>query len=435
MSNVAIRVDGLGKRYQIDPHREPYGSFRDSVANAFRGAGAFFSGNGHRSPSEEFWALRDVSFEVKYGEVMGIIGHNGAGKSTLLKILSRITEPTTGRVTVRGRVGALLEVGTGFHPELTGRENIYLNGAILGMKKAEITRKFDEIVAFAEVERFLDTPVKRYSSGMQLRLGFSVAAHLEPDILIVDEVLAVGDSAFQKKCLGRLRDVVTQEGRPVIFVSHNLQAVQALCTTASQFERGRLVDIGPVRTVIGNYLKALGSGASRREWGDNDPPPGNAQVRLIAIETSSGDNTTGVYSSSSEITVAMEFDVTHVSEDLCVGFDLVTPEGVTVLRTYQTDLPESEWPALRPGRNSWACVIPRGLLNGGSLYVSPRISLHNKLWIVNQEAAVGFEVVLDHGLSPYWNSLSASNRPGLVAPIFNWRTHSRDQVGCAPVAI
>ena len=306
-NNIVISVENLGKKYRIW-HEKPerYSALRDVIANAatapLRAMRARFSkeagaanGNGHNLPvprsslparwstfssprsapspisdlpspirpsrssngsaGEDFWALRDVSFEVKRGEVVGIIGRNGAGKSTLLKILSRITEPTEGRVRVRGRVASLLEVGTGFHPELTGRENIFLNGAILGMTRAEIRKKFDEIVAFAEVEKFLDTPVKRYSNGMYVRLAFAVAAHLEPEILIVDEVLAVGDAQFQKKCLGKMNDVAAKEGRTVLFVSHNMEVVLKLCARALLLASGRRIEAGPVNKVLATYLK------------------------------------------------------------------------------------------------------------------------------------------------------------------------------------
>ena len=262
--DVVIRAEGLGKKYVIghEAERERYPTLRDVLArgarNAWRKTVDMARGRaivaGDRV--EEFWALKDVSFEVKRGEVLGIIGRNGAGKSTLLKILSRITEPTEGRVTINGRVASLLEVGTGFHPELTGRENIYLNGAILGMTRAEIKRKFDEIVAFAEIEKFLDTPVKRYSSGMYVRLAFAVAAHLEPEILIVDEVLAVGDAEFQKKCLGKMREVSRTQGRTVLFVSHNMEAVLKLCTRAICFKTGCIEAIGDAKTIVPAYLSS-----------------------------------------------------------------------------------------------------------------------------------------------------------------------------------
>jgi lipopolysaccharide transport system ATP-binding protein len=251
VSEVAIRVEKLGKRYRIG-ERERYRALRDTLVDAVK---APFRGRRRNAIDTTIWALRDVSLEVATGEVIGIIGHNGAGKSTLLKILSRITEPTEGRAEVHGRVGSLLEVGTGFHPELTGRENIFLNGAILGMKRTEIARRFDEMVAFAEVERFIDTPVKRYSSGMYLRLAFAVAAHLEPEILLVDEVLAVGDAAFQKKCLGRMSDVA-REGRTVLFVSHNLPSVEKLCQRVVVIDGGRVVMEGDPVTCISAYLGA-----------------------------------------------------------------------------------------------------------------------------------------------------------------------------------
>src|SRR6266481_5429272 len=261
MSNNVITVENLSKRYLVG-HREhePHTTFREMLTREARNFArkAIDLAHGRQivqgDEVEEFWALRDVSFEVRRGEVLGIIGRNGAGKSTLLKILSRITEPTRGRVAIRGRVASLLEVGTGFHPELTGRENIYLNGAILGMTQREIRKKFDEIVAFAEVDRFLDTPVKRYSSGMYVRLAFAVAAHLEPEILVVDEVLAVGDHEFQKKCLGKMHDVASREGRTVLFVSHNLAAISELATRAVLMNTGTVEVDGDVTRAISTYL-------------------------------------------------------------------------------------------------------------------------------------------------------------------------------------
>ena len=253
MSDSIIKVENLSKRFIIaHQERERYASLRDVMADGVR---RIFTKNQHANTSqEEFWALKDLNFEVKRGDRLGIIGRNGAGKSTLLKILSRITEPTKGRVTIDGRVASLLEVGTGFHPELTGRENIFLNGAILGMGRAEIRSKFDEIVAFAEVEKFLDTPVKRYSSGMYVRLAFAVAAHLEPEILIVDEVLAVGDAQFQKKCLGKMEDVSTNEGRTVLFVSHNMSTLKSLCSSILYLNQGKFVSMGKVGPTIKEYL-------------------------------------------------------------------------------------------------------------------------------------------------------------------------------------
>ncbi|MEL6492900.1 MAG: polysaccharide ABC transporter ATP-binding protein [Cyanobacteria bacterium J06621_3] len=256
MPDTVIRVENLGKKYAIGHQQEKqqYTTLRDVIANSSKGlAKRFRRGSRIESRStEDFWALKDVSFEIKQGDRVGIIGRNGAGKSTLLKILSRITEPTTGRIEIKGRVASLLEVGTGFHAELTGRENIFLNGAILGMGKSEISRKFDEIVAFSEVERFLDTPVKRYSSGMYVRLAFAVAAHLEPEILVVDEVLAVGDIAFQKKCLGRM-DEVSREGRTVLFVSHNMTAIRSLCNSGIFLSGGQVLNQGEIKDIVTAY--------------------------------------------------------------------------------------------------------------------------------------------------------------------------------------
>jgi lipopolysaccharide transport system ATP-binding protein len=251
MTAPVISVRGLSKLYRIGAQRVRYRTLRESLVYA----SSRLFGRGDRGAAKNtIWALKDVSFDVRRGEAIGVIGRNGAGKSTLLKILSEITYPTEGRVEIRGRVASLLEVGTGFHPELTGRENIFLNGAILGMGRAEIKRKFDEIVAFAEIDRFIDTPVKRYSSGMYVRLAFAVAAHLEPEILLVDEVLAVGDTAFQRKCIGKMNDVATQEGRTVLFVSHNMAAVQSLCSRALLLDQGRVASIGEVEKVIESYL-------------------------------------------------------------------------------------------------------------------------------------------------------------------------------------
>jgi len=255
MADPAIRVERLGKRYMLTHAARP-DTLRDTLTLGVRGLLRRWAGRGPVT-QEEFWALRDIDFTIAHGEVVGLIGRNGAGKSTLLKILSRITEPTTGRIALRGRVASLLEVGTGFHPELSGRENIFLNGAILGMTRQEIRRKFDEIVAFAEVERFLDTPVKHYSSGMYVRLAFSVAAHLEPEILIVDEVLAVGDLAFQKKCLGKMQQVAESDGRTVLLVSHNLVSIQQLCSRVIHLQGGRLAGVGEPVAEIRRYLGAV----------------------------------------------------------------------------------------------------------------------------------------------------------------------------------
>jgi lipopolysaccharide transport system ATP-binding protein len=286
MSEIAIRVENLGKQYRIGSKQERYRTLRDALVDAaaapFRRLASVVRGQSSAAMNEVIWALKDVSFEVKRGEAVGIIGRNGAGKSTLLKILSRITEPTTGWAEIHGRVGSLLEVGTGFHPELTGRDNIYLNGTILGMKRTEIEKKFDEIVAFAEVEKFIDTPVKHYSSGMYVRLAFAVAAYLEPEILLVDEVLAVGDAAFQKKCLGKMENVA-KEGRTVLFVSHNMGTVQMLCCRGVLLNNGIVVLNDDIERVIADYLrdmevKSLCKLADRRDRG------GKGEAKLIDLD-------------------------------------------------------------------------------------------------------------------------------------------------------
>lgn len=295
MGDIAVRVENLSKLYRIGTKQEGYKTFRDSITDAltapFKRVAGLLRGNAAAAANlnETIWALKDVSFEVKKGEVVGIIGRNGAGKSTLLKILSRITEPTSGEAKVYGRVGALLEVGTGFHPELTGRENIYLNGAILGMSREEIKRKFDEIVAFAEVEKFIDTPVKHYSSGMGLRLGFAVAAHLEPEILIVDEVLAVGDAAFQKKCLGKMSEVAG-EGRTVLFVSHNMAAVSNLCTRSILMEHGLIVLDGKTAQSVMRYLENSSELALASDLAHAKRKSSNGLASLEHVKITSGEN-------------------------------------------------------------------------------------------------------------------------------------------------
>jgi lipopolysaccharide transport system ATP-binding protein len=287
MADLAIIAKDLGKQYHLGGRQESYATLRDRIAEAVRSPLSLFRRAGRNSEEQPpLWAVRGVSFEVREGEVVGVIGRNGAGKSTLLKILSRITEPTEGEARVRGRVGSLLEVGTGFHPELTGRENIYLSGAIQGMRRAEITRKFDEIVDFAEVARFIDTPVKRYSSGMYMRLAFSVAAHLEPDILLVDEVLAVGDASFQKKCLGKMEHVA-HNGRTILFVSHNLASINALCGRGILLDKGRVLQDGPVAEVLQTY-GSLGQTDVRLGERTDREGPGPLRFTALRLENESG---------------------------------------------------------------------------------------------------------------------------------------------------
>ncbi len=426
MATPIISVRNLCKRYQLGGALG-HDTLRDHMAHGFRSITRVFRRNGHDGPGQrsskrtEIWALNDVSFDVEQGEVVGIIGHNGAGKSTLLKILSQITDPTSGEVRLRGRTASLLEVGTGFHPELSGRENIYLNGAVLGMTRAEIRSRFDEIVTFSEVADFLDTPVKRYSSGMYMRLAFAIAAHLEPEILVVDEVLAVGDAEFQKKCLGKMHSLAASEGRTVLFVSHNLTAVQQLCTSAIMLERGQLNLRGETRPVVAEYLSRGGNAESVRRWTEAEAP-GNHELKLLSVRVFNEiGGASGVYSSRDDLFVELEFEAHSLPGGLCVGFDLITAESEVVARSYQNDQHPDLWPQLRPGRNVWRCVIPKGLLNAGDYFISPKIGVHNMYYIVNLEGAVRFSIVLDHGVSPFWNSLrSKKNRPGAIAPIFHW---------------
>lgn len=316
-----IEVEKLSKDYQIKGRKHSYLTLRDSMAAAIRAPSRFFSRK--NSPNERFWALRDISFAVPPGGTIGIIGRNGAGKSTLLKILSRITEPTSGRVRLYGRVGSLLEVGTGFHPELTGRENIFLNGAIIGMKRAEINRKFDEIVAFSEIDKFVDTPVKHYSSGMYTRLAFSVAAHLEPEVLVIDEVLSVGDLAFQKKCFGKMSDVAGQ-GRTVLFVSHNMEAVRKICNQSILLDHGRIVSAGKTADVITKYMKEGVSGQSVYEIpppSDDQNPPGFAYK--LVIEDGKGRPSASIPVGSAW-QIRVYFEITRPTDHFIIGIGLFT---------------------------------------------------------------------------------------------------------------
>lgn len=347
MSLPAIEVSGLGKHYVIR-HESRHDNLRDTLHHTARKLWRRFRwGTGFAT--EDFWALRDVSFSIQPGEVVGIVGRNGAGKSTLLKILSRITEPTKGRVTLRGRVASLLEVGTGFHPDLSGRENIFLNGAILGMSRVEIRKKFDEIVAFAGVERFVDTPVKHYSSGMYVRLAFSVAAHLEPDILVIDEVLAVGDAAFQKKCLGKMEEVSRQEGRTILFVSHNLHAVRQLCRSAVLLDAGKVLAQGRAGDVLESYSRGLTSS------GDTFAVPApsldlldRAYLTLVRVENAEG-NQAPEFAVGEPWRVRVQFRVERPMESFVVAVGLLASDGTAI---------QSAWaPPRRVGRGDYEAVF------------------------------------------------------------------------------
>ncbi|HUT56716.1 MAG TPA: ABC transporter ATP-binding protein, partial [Phycisphaerae bacterium] len=370
---TAVRIENLGKRYRIG-QLERYRTLRESIQNAVRAPfrRLLERGNarlpdtspGSHPNGESIWALKDVCFEVKQGEVLGIIGRNGAGKSTLLKVLSRITEPTEGHVEIRGRVSSLLEVGTGFHPELTGRENVFLNGAILGMSRAEIKRKFDQIVAFSGVEKFLDTPVKRYSSGMSVRLAFAVAAHLEPDILVIDEVLAVGDAAFQKKCLGKMGDVA-ESGRTVLFVSHNMQAVNTLCSRVLLLDEGHLTLDGNAREVVETYLQSGAGQAAEVSW-DLDDAPGGEVARLGAVRVVNDCGETAYDQSMDKpITLEMDFWVLRSGAELNTSFHVLNHEGICLFAVGNAQDPEWESRTFQAGLYRSSCCIPAHYLNDG----------------------------------------------------------------------
>lgn len=402
MSSLAISAHSLGKRYRVG-----------QVENAMQRVRRRLAG---RERDSSIWALRDATFDIREGEAVAIIGRNGAGKSTLLKVLSRVTEPTAGYVDLAGRVGALLEVGTGFSAELTGRENVYLNGAILGMNRAEVGRKFDEIVSFAGVERHIDTPVKWYSSGMYVRLAFAVAAHLEPEILIVDEVLAVGDAEFQKQCLGRMSEI-TREGRTVLFVSHNMQIVRRLCHRGILLERGEVSVDGDIEPVVRTYLSSLDTpDDGRRTWYDELLGDDNCRVLEVRV-TDENDQPQATYFTSKPVYVTLEFELGTVSPSLSIAIDIATVDGVVVFHTSFRDVPEHAAPRLVEGRNALRCEIPAELLNSGRYVVNLRISLHTIRWIVYSDGVLHFDVLADHSESLF---LLGANRPGVVLPQINW---------------
>jgi lipopolysaccharide transport system ATP-binding protein len=421
MSNYIVKVENLSKKYIIGENLGKQGSrtFRDIFDHKLRG---IFSKKEREIKKKEttIWALKDVSFEIQEGDIVGIIGRNGAGKSTLLKILSRITEPTIGWIKLHGRVASLLEVGTGFNQELTGRENIYLNGSILGMRKIEIEKKFDEIVAFSELEKFLDTPVKRYSSGMYVRLAFAVAAHLEPDILIVDEVLAVGDMQFQKKCLGKMQDVSKNQGRTVFFVSHNIQAITNMCSRVIQLKSGQKVQDGETSAVVRNYTLADVSHDGSVYWQEEGQSNNDIiQLRYLKLIDSLGNNT-NYFQSTSSIHVQFGFTLKRLDRALTVGFDVTTPEGIVIFRSYHNDLPLEQWPELKLGENILDCTLPSDFFNSGTYIINIRISLHNIKWLVYQDSALCFEVEFTHGKSEYLNNPDRKKN-GIILPILDWK--------------
>lgn len=422
MTKPIIEIENISKCYRIGAHKEPYLSLRDEIAKTARHISASLSRltNRQRTTDQEqsetdFWALRDVSFNIHEGEAVGIIGRNGAGKSTLLKILSQITPPTSGKITMRGRVASLLEVGTGFHPELTGRENIFLNGTILGMTRREVKRKFDEIVAFAEIEQFLDTPVKRYSSGMYVRLAFAVAAHLEPEILVVDEVLAVGDAQFQKKCMGKMSEVA-KGGRTVLFVSHNMAAVENLCKHAVLLDHGKLTMSGPVDKIIAIYLNTAGAPSAEHVWPDPETAPGNDFVRLhkASIHPENGSSKEAI---TVNTPVIMEFEYWNriPGSFLSLSLYMINEAGIRVLNTFPVNAPNSPMPA---GLVRSTCQIPGNILNDGRYSIHFHVVRNRRQVIYDYEGLLVFDVADTSVLRGDW----AGKWTGIVRPHLEWTT-------------
>jgi lipopolysaccharide transport system ATP-binding protein len=415
--SAAIVAEGLSKRYRIGELQASYGTLRDSLAAKFS--------RGPRRPREEIWALRDVSFAVDEGEVLGVIGPNGAGKSTLLKLLTRITTPTAGRAQIRGRVGSLLEVGTGFHPELTGRENVFLNGAVLGMKRREIQRKFDEIVDFSGIGKFLDTPVKRYASGMYVRLAFSVAAHLEPEILLVDEVLAVGDAEFQRRCLGRMEDI-GESGRTVLFVSHNMQTMTQLCDRVMLLQAGRIVADGPSEDVVSGYLQSVHGSGSSRDWPDLESAPGDDLVRLGSVRVVDEDSeTVSAVDVRRPVGIEIGFTVLRHGRPIFPKIKLTTQQGDVAFNAMDTS---ERWDEpTPPGEYLATARIPANLLNEGLLSVE--VGLFS-LAAQRPHVHAGWVDVVSFHVQDPGEGDSARGRftgqwKGVVRPLLEWTVEER----------
>jgi lipopolysaccharide transport system ATP-binding protein len=423
---TAVSVQHLSKRYRIGAaqSRFRYGLLRDVLMDVAMTPVRFarsLRGKGVRggSTATYIWALDDVSFEVEEGKVLGIVGRNGAGKSTLLKVLSRVTEPTKGLVTVRGRVGSLLEVGTGFHPELTGRENIYMNGAVLGMRRAEIDRKFDEIVAFSEVEQFVDTPVKRYSSGMYLRLAFAVAAHLEPEILVVDEVLAVGDAEFQKKCLGKMGDVA-QEGRTVLFVSHNMSAILRLTQETVVLKKGKLLMRGPTQDAVDFYLASGQADSGERKWEPQEIPASAAPFRPISLRLKDArGRIVDTIRSTEPATIEWEYRLAAPLTGLRVGMYLSTMRGEYVFTAFDVDDAGQfeKFGARKTGHYLSRCILPADLLNEGRYTLGVNASSFGVRRYFMDENALSFNVDISGAPGTQWPEL----RHGSVRPRLEWQ--------------
>lgn len=416
-----IRVENISKSYHIGGLDAGYVTFRETVAQAI--VSPFKRLRGIRNaPPEIFWALRDINFEVQQGEMVGLIGHNGAGKSTLLKILSRITIPTIGRTEVYGAIGSLLEVGTGFHPDLTGRENIFLNGTILGIRRSEIARRFDEIVEFSGIEQFIDTPVKWYSSGMYLRLAFAVAAHLDTEVLIMDEVLAVGDTAFQQKSMDKMHEIRNQ-GRTILFVSHSMQAVTRLCHRAILFDKGRLLKDGPAQDVVNEYLGDSWKVTAERVWTHADEAPGNeiARLRRVRIRNEEGDT---VESSEIQNRVGVEltYEVLLPDQVLTPKVDILNEEGIYLFTSHDVS---SEWRRRPRPRGTYVSTIwfPGNFFSEGNLLVNASIASHYPSTSLHaqQERAVTFQIVDRPGTDTARGDY-VGPMPGLIRPLFTWDT-------------
>lgn len=414
-NDIAIKAERLGKEYRLG-ERERYGALRDVLMDWLRRAPKAL-GRRNRRQEQKFWALKDVSFEIPHGQAVGIIGRNGAGKSTLLKVLSRITEPTEGQAIVSGRVGSLLEVGTGFHPEMTGRENVFLSGAILGMSQAEVRRKFDEIIAFAELEKFVDTPVKRYSSGMYVRLAFAVAAHLEPEILLVDEVLAVGDLRFQKKCLAKMHDA-GHSGRTILFVSHNMAAVTRLCSRGLLLEQGQVVADGNVGDVVSKYLTSSLGASAVREWPDPRTRPGRDGFKVLRVEVATSDGPTNLARVSDELTISITFCTQEPGMHFRIVAILQT-QGVVAFATLQPREERYE----SPGRYCSRVVVPAHLLAEGEYTVDLSViaSRGSKAHLCRVEDAVAFQI-FDPMQGDSARGDYAEGLAGVLRPKLPWRT-------------
>jgi lipopolysaccharide transport system ATP-binding protein len=416
--DTAIIVEGIGKRYRIGAAQERSDTLRDLVVGSARRFGSILRGGKARTGSDTIWALKDVSFDVKRGQALGIIGRNGAGKSTLLKVLSRVTDPTEGYGELRGRVGSLLEVGTGFHPELTGRENIFLNGAILGMHRREIARRFDEIVDFSEVSQFIDTPVKRYSSGMYLRLAFAVAAHLEPEILVVDEVLAVGDADFQRKCLGKMGDVA-QSGRTVLFVSHNMSAIQRLTQESIVLDKGRVLLRAPSAEAVDFYLNRGLSKLGERFWeADEVPLTAKPFVPLAMRILDKNGNVSDAVRSVDEFTVEVEYRLDEAITGLRVGYYLNTTRGEPVFTSFDTDDAAlfNEYTSRPAGTYLSRCTIPAHTLNEGRFFLGLNASAYRIKRYFQDDQALSFSVDAAGSAGTHW----PEPRPGPLRPQLDW---------------